>query len=104
LHPELAPREFKAFIREQTSEESLKRRNSGGGRVGRKKSMLRGEYVPSRDDGVGDGAAGGATGERREVASKLKFEELTISDLQRLEMLAGAWPFSFILERAGERC
>lgn len=91
LHPELAPQEFKAFIREQTRPDNLARRTSsaglggyGGGRVDRKKSMLRGEYKPMKDDGVGEGS------DRVEGPSRLNFEELTISDLQRLEQLAGA--------------
>ena len=50
----------------------------------RKKSMLRGEYKPMKDDGVGEGS------DRVEGPSRLNFEELTISDLQRLEQLAGA--------------
>ncbi|GAA6017272.1 hypothetical protein JCM11491_000613 [Sporobolomyces phaffii] len=77
LHPELAPQEFKAFIREQTRPEALARRTSmsaaggaaGGvlrsrsqlgpngasasGRIGgRRNSMLRGEYKPRADDAV----------------------------------------------------
>lgn len=98
LHPELAPQEFKAFIREQTRPDNLARRtsNSGrGGRVDRKKSMLRGEYKPSSNDGVGEGerearlsrtTSDGGQGSGR----RLNFDELTISDLQRLEELAGA--------------
>ncbi|KAK4049913.1 hypothetical protein OIO90_005302 [Microbotryomycetes sp. JL221] len=72
LHPELAPQEFKAFIREQTRPDNLERRTSlgssanGGSRRGsmmyrgtgigvdRRKSMLRGEYKPRSDDGVGE--------------------------------------------------
>lgn len=76
LHPELAPAEFKAFIREQTRPEALARRTSlsaGGGtgttsggslgvgpspqthgRVNRRASLLRGEYKPRANDGVGD--------------------------------------------------
>lgn len=98
LHPELAPQEFKAFIREQTRPDNLARRISSGsngssfglGRIDRKKSMLRGEYKPRTDDGVGEGS----DGERR-TTSRLNFEELTISDLQRLEELAGKCELSF---------
>ncbi|GAA5917550.1 hypothetical protein JCM6882_001727 [Rhodosporidiobolus microsporus] len=111
LHPELAPQEFKAFIREQTRPEALARRSSlslgapgtGGRGVGRRVSLLRGEYKPKKDDGVGeekeptqtgadgvkrtasDGGAGRGSRNRR---STLNFEELTIKDLQRLEELA----------------
>ena len=104
LHPELAPQEFKAFIREQTNPDNLARRTSsagrggyGTGRVDRKKSMLRGEYKPMKDDGVGEG------GDRVEGPSRLNFEELTISDLQRLEQLAGA-DCSFFSAFLGSRC
>ena len=97
LHPELAPQEFKAFIREQTRPDNLARRSSlsgagtyGSGRVERKKSMLRGEYKPRTDDGVGQlGSTGREHLVERRTTSKLNFEELTIGDLQRLEELAG---------------
>ncbi|GAA5833088.1 hypothetical protein JCM11251_006512 [Rhodosporidiobolus azoricus] len=107
LHPELAPQEFKAFIRDQTRPEALARRSSlspgtAGRGVGRRVSLLRGEYKPRQDDGVGeneekppgvegvkrtasDGGAGRGSRNRR---STLNFEELTIKDLQRLEELA----------------
>lgn len=45
---------------------------------------MRGEYKPRTDDGVGEG-------EERRTTSRLNFEELTISDLQRLEELAGEY-------------
>lgn len=148
LHPELAPQEFKAFIREQTTPEALARRSSlrstggpgaqgstspgpgagpGGGRAGslgaggqqrpvRRASLLRGEYKPRQDDGVGEEnderGGGGArprlgsrtgrrsSGDLKRTASDgsrgagrrgsvVSFEELTIKDLQRLEELAG---------------
>ncbi|KAK4050225.1 hypothetical protein OIV83_003546 [Microbotryomycetes sp. JL201] len=112
LHPELAPQEFKAFIREQTRPDALERRTSlgsgaggpnrqGGARVDRRKSMLRGEYKPRSDDGVGEDSAApqghhGSTrldrtasdGSSRRTSGRYHFEELTISDLQRLEELA----------------
>jgi hypothetical protein len=99
LHPELAPQEFKAFIREQTRPEALARRSSlsaGGNRVSRRASLLRGEYKPRTDDGVGESENAGikrtaSDGGRRERRSVLNFEELTIKDLQRLEELAGAF-------------
>lgn len=123
LHPELAPQEFKAFIREQTTPEALARRSSvksttpgatgarvgsaGTSRIGRRASLLRGEYKPRQDDGVGESAAstggGGiaprsdllqrtsSEGNRRGRRSVVNFEELTIKDLQRLEELAGAY-------------
>lgn len=61
----------------------------GSGRVERKKSMLRGEYKPRTDDGVGEAGKGREQLVERRTTSKLNFEELTIGDLQRLEELAG---------------
>ncbi|BGP17891.1 hypothetical protein JCM10213_000968 [Rhodosporidiobolus nylandii] len=112
LHPELAPQEFKAFIREQTQPEALARRSSlkvggaNGRGVTRRASLLRGEYKPRRDDGVGEqvpplpqGAenlkrtasdGGSGRGSRRGSRNTLNFEELTIKDLQRLEELAAS--------------
>ena len=104
LHPELAPQEFKAFIREQTRPDNLARRVSsaggeasgfGSGRIDRKRSTLRGEYIPGRGDGVGERDPALAerrpsTGGRRS-ANGLNFDELTIKDLQRLESLAGTF-------------
>lgn len=64
----------------------------------RKKSMLRGEYKPRQDDGVGEGGARerrpeglsrtASEGSKR-TTTRVDFEELTIRDLQRLEELAG---------------
>lgn len=81
---------------------------SGGmGRMDRRKSMLRGEYKPRQGDGVGDSASEGesdslggprprldrtasAGGRRRSgFRGGMSFDDLTISDLQRLEELAG---------------
>lgn len=104
LHPELAPQEFKAFIREQTRPANLARRVSSGGesgssgfgsgRIDRKKSMLRGEYIPGRGDGVGEVEKGDSS-QRKAISGggrtvgRFNFDELTIKDLQRLEVLAG---------------
>ncbi|KAM0786275.1 hypothetical protein ACM66B_001755 [Microbotryomycetes sp. NB124-2] len=106
LHPELAPREFKAFIREQTRPDALERRTSSSlalspgtrqsGRLDKRKSMLRGEYKPSSDDGVpehqsnerGKGLARTASDGSRRTSGRYEFKELTISDLQKLEQLA----------------
>ncbi|CEQ41509.1 SPOSA6832_03235 [Sporobolomyces salmonicolor] len=127
LHPELAPQEFKAFIREQTRPDALARRTSlghsasvSGGRPGRRVSMLRGEYKPRKDDGVGEGGLGGGgvgtaqlrrtassggagAGSRRSMSgSTLNFEELTIKDLQRLEELAAKAESEGATEGEGE--
>ncbi|KAM0753297.1 hypothetical protein T439DRAFT_354725 [Meredithblackwellia eburnea MCA 4105] len=114
LHPELAPQEFKAFIREQTRPDNLARRVSGGGRVDRKKSMLRGEYKPRTDDGVGEmkkkvsgteqvqGDDAGSQKRTDAPATRLNFEELTISDLQKLEQLAARAEAEAAAEGEGE--
>ncbi|GAA5877501.1 hypothetical protein JCM1840_003874 [Sporobolomyces johnsonii] len=123
LHPELAPQEFKAFIREQTRPDALARRTSlghstsvSGGRLGRRVSMLRGEYKPRKDDGVGEGGSGGGEGRTAELRrtassggagagsrrSTLNFEELTIKDLQRLEELAAKAESEGATEGEGE--
>ncbi|GAA5933709.1 uncharacterized protein JCM15063_001389 [Sporobolomyces koalae] len=112
LHPELAPQEFKAFIREQTRPEALARRTSLGNnntsspsgtrglRVGptRRNSMLRGEYKPRANDGVESSDEHSTVSRRSSTRTSsssmpggggvLAFEELTIRDLQRLEHLA----------------
>lgn len=72
--------------------------------------MLRGEYKPRKDDGVegrsGVGIGVGVElmrrraseggGARRPAAAGHGFEELTISDLQRLEELAGSFFVFFV--------
>lgn len=45
LHPEIAPQEFRNFIRDQTRPENLLRRS--GSQLGRRKSMLSRQYQPS---------------------------------------------------------
>ncbi|SCV74846.1 BQ2448_7875 [Microbotryum intermedium] len=141
LHPELAPQEFKAFIREQTRPDNLARRTSlsaGGGtrtgarssslgatlrdsagRLDRRKSMLRGEYKPRTDDGVGEessevlasggkrlsrGRSEGAFGSSglKRTSGRINFDELTISDLQRLEELAASAEAEAATEGEGE--
>ncbi|KDE06364.1 hypothetical protein MVLG_03272 [Microbotryum lychnidis-dioicae p1A1 Lamole] len=143
LHPELAPQEFKAFIREQTRPDNLARRtslNSAGrgirtgartsslgatlgdsvGRLDRRKSMLRGEYKPRTDDGVGEESSEGSTSEpkrlsrgksegafgsfqgSRRTSGRINFDELTISDLQRLEELAARAEAEAATEGEGE--
>ncbi|SCZ87915.1 BZ3500_MvSof-1268-A1-R1_Chr2-3g05383 [Microbotryum saponariae] len=146
LHPELAPQEFKAFIREQTRPDNLARRTSlsaaagrgirstgartsslgatlgdSVGRLDRRKSMLRGEYKPRTDDGVGEASSEGPTSEpkrlsrgksegafgsgsqgSRRTSGRINFDELTISDLQRLEELAARAEAEAATEGEGE--
>lgn len=107
LHPELAPSEFRAFLKEHAhvadaadgaeagasgaaglgdvSEIGLARANSAG--LGRKRSMLSRQYKPRAGDGVEEEETVVPLQRRR---SKFTHEgpQLTISDLQKLEALA----------------
>jgi hypothetical protein len=65
-------------------------------RIDRKKSMLRGEYKPRTDDGVGEQSINAGDQARRTKSSessrksgRSNFDDLTIRDLQLLEELAG---------------
>jgi hypothetical protein len=93
LHPEIAPQEFRNFLRDHTANpENLLGRS---GSLTRKRSTLSRQYHPSEKDGVGEG-------DRKEDGSpKVRprasirrppgmegLDKLTISDLQRLEALA----------------
>jgi hypothetical protein len=111
LHPELAPSEFKAFLRdhrrdvEEGSDESpaalgrvgsigLQRSGSGlsrnGSGLGRKKSMLSRQYTPrSGDDAEEDGPVKPIKRNRSSVYVNAA-PQLTIKDLQKLDDLADA--------------
>ena len=94
LHPELAPTEFRAFLREHARAPAdgnaalpLGRSSSVASGLNRKKSMLSRQYKPRDDDGV----------EKEENVVPLRRNksifthegpQLTISDLQKLEQLA----------------
>jgi hypothetical protein len=97
LHPEIAPSEFKAFLKEHarvaadgTATGGLARAGSSGGAgsaLGRKRSMLHKEYDPSASDS--DSSTGDVVPMRRSRASVYQnMPQLTISDLQKLEELA----------------
>ena len=92
LHPEIAPQEFRNFIKDQTKPENLMRRS--GSMLGRKKSMLSKQYHPTQSDldssdndnaYSSDSSLPSRTGSFRRSTG---LEKLTLNDLQRLESLA----------------
>jgi hypothetical protein len=93
LHPEIAPAEFREFIKEHArnpgdGSSSLDRANSSGGGLGRTKSMLKREYKPRANDGVEN--ENNVVPVRRSNSRMFSNPgpQLTISDLQRLDELA----------------
>ncbi|KAI0339492.1 hypothetical protein BDW22DRAFT_1431750 [Trametopsis cervina] len=93
LHPEIAPAEFRQFLKEHARNEvdgaSLSRASSVGsmGGLGRKKSMLSRQYNPSEKDGVEDEDVVPLRRNRTSVFGN-QGPQLTINDLQKLEELA----------------
>lgn len=95
LHPEIAPAEFRAFLKEHArspppSDESPQRSNSlasNTSALDRKKSMLSRQYRPKENDGVEDETIVPLRRNRSTIYAN-QGPELTISDLQRLEELA----------------
>ena len=88
LHPEIAPQEFKAFLREQTKPENLLRRT---GSLNRQRSMLSRQYYPSERDGVeeeGMSETGLRTSTPRRTQTRGGLDRLTLEDLQMLEQAA----------------
>ncbi|KZT37733.1 hypothetical protein SISSUDRAFT_1062575 [Sistotremastrum suecicum HHB10207 ss-3] len=84
VHPELAPGEFRAFLKENAN---LERSRSTGGGLGRKKSMLSRQYSPSANDNVESESV--KIKPRRRVSTRGdNVPQLTIEDLQNLEQLA----------------
>jgi len=93
LHPEIAPQEFRAFIRDQTKPENLMRRS--GSMLGRKKSMLSRQYTPTESDVDSASSSEASTPSTSTSPSRTGsfrrstgLERLTLNDLQRLETLA----------------
>lgn len=98
LHPEIAPQEFRAFLKEHarspnsdgtssdrsTSPSSLSTSSS----LGRKKSMLSRQYKPKEDDDVEEENIVPLKRNRSLLYPTNPGPQLTISDLQRLEELA----------------
>ncbi|KAH9928779.1 hypothetical protein B0H21DRAFT_814200 [Amylocystis lapponica] len=95
LHPEIAPQEFRAFLKEHArapgDEGGMLERSAsvGSSGLGRKKSMLSRQYRPSANDGVEDSEEP-VVPIRRNRSSILgnPGPQLTINDLQKLEALA----------------
>ena len=89
LHPEIAPAEFRAFLKEHARDGPALGRSSSmsAAGLGRKKSMLSRQYEPSEKDHVEDEQV---VPVRRNRTSSYgnQVPQLTISDLQKLEELA----------------
>ncbi|KAJ8095217.1 hypothetical protein PM082_010439 [Marasmius tenuissimus] len=97
VHPEIAPAEFRAFLKEHsrspppTDGASPSRSSSLSSVSGldRKRSMLSRQYKPSENDGVGEQEETIVPLRRnRSYLYHSQGPQLTISDLQRLEQLA----------------
>ena len=91
IHPELAPKEFKAFLKEHAHQDGSapSRSNSvGSSSLGRKRSMLSRQYKPSPNDGVGENDEEEHVVPLRRNHSYANMPQLTINDLQKLEELA----------------
>ncbi|KAI1793444.1 hypothetical protein LXA43DRAFT_216012 [Ganoderma leucocontextum] len=94
VHPELAPKEFREFLKEHArpDDNPPSRSNSIGSAasgLGRKKSMLSRQYKPSANDGVGEEEEKVVPLRRnRSNYMNANVPQLTISDLQKLEELA----------------
>ncbi|TBU30545.1 hypothetical protein BD311DRAFT_658768 [Dichomitus squalens] len=96
VHPELAPKEFREFLKEHarsdgTSTPGPGRSNSVGSTssgLGRKRSMLSRQYKPSANDGVGEQEEKVVPLRRNRSSYVNVVPQLTISDLQKLEELA----------------
>ncbi|ORX39347.1 hypothetical protein BD324DRAFT_649424 [Kockovaella imperatae] len=107
LHPELAPGEFRAFLKSHTSGNPeaaeadgsdslarspswLARRDSrrGGDALGRKRSMLSRQYTPKAGDNVENERPPVPVRQRSSIYGGVTGDKgLTLEDLQRLEML-----------------
>jgi hypothetical protein len=98
LHPEIAPAEFRAFLKEharspsdgsETSEESLSPSSlSSSSSLNRKRSMLSRQYRPKLNDGVEEENVVPLKRNRSILYPTNPGPQLTISDLQKLEELA----------------
>ncbi|EJD07286.1 uncharacterized protein FOMMEDRAFT_15989 [Fomitiporia mediterranea MF3/22] len=94
LHPELAPSEFRAFLKEHAHAPpadglgtvQLGRSSSASSDLGRKRSMLSRQYKPRDNDGVEEEHV--VPLRRNKSIFAQEGPQLTISDLQKLEELA----------------
>src|ERR1700722_7509159 len=94
LHPEIAPAEFRAFLKEHarnpatdgtTTPERSNSISSTSSSLERRRSMLSRQYRPSEND---DGTEEKVIPMRRRSVYSNPVPQLTISDLQKLEVLA----------------
>ncbi|KAL5537150.1 hypothetical protein ACEPAF_973 [Sanghuangporus sanghuang] len=99
LHPELAPGEFRAFLKEHAHAApadgssgtnlgaALSRASSASSELGRKRSMLSRQYKPRENDGVEEEEKVVPLQRNKSIYTR-EGPQLTISDLQKLEELA----------------
>lgn len=93
LHPEIAPAEFRAFLKEHARSPpegnvGLSRSSSTGSTgLGRKRSMLSRQYNPAENDGIENEKDAPIRRNRTSVFAH-QGPQLTINDLQKLEELA----------------
>jgi hypothetical protein len=95
LHPEIAPAEFRAFLKEHARSDgsepaagSTVRSLSSSSSLSRKRSMLSRQYRPMENDGVEDENVVPLKRNRSLLYPTNQGPQLTISDLQKLEELA----------------
>ncbi|KAF8159644.1 hypothetical protein B0H34DRAFT_796869 [Crassisporium funariophilum] len=98
LHPEIAPAEFRAFLKEharspsESSDDSPRSTSpsslSSSASLSRKRSMLSRQYRPKANDGVEDENIVPLKRNRSLLYPTNQGPQLTISDLQKLEELA----------------
>lgn len=93
LHPEIAPQEFKEFLKEHSRDASSESQSNdssllsiGSIKVSRRKSMLSRQYKPSDKDNVEEEQVI----VRRNTLSSRATPQLTINDLQKLDEIAQA--------------
>jgi hypothetical protein len=98
LHPEIAPAEFRAFLKDharsppsdgsELAAGSTVRSLSSSSSLSRKRSMLSRQYRPKENDGVEDENVVPLKRNRSLLYPTNPGPQLTISDLQKLEELA----------------
>lgn len=92
LHPEIAPGEFRAFLREHTAASpdgsTPLVRSLSSSSLGRKKSLLSKQYTPAVNDHIEDERLPVSVKRNRSSIYSTAGPQLTISDLQKLEQLA----------------
>ena len=92
IHPEIAPAEFRAFLKEHArapspSDEAVTSRSDSGSGLARRKSMLSRQYLPSENDDEEDEKIVPLRRNRSNLLPN-RGPQLTIKDLEKLEQLA----------------